>query len=60
MTAEMATLTVRNLDEALVRRLRIPAAAHRGCAEAERRERLRLPWLLNTTGGQYGRRRHSD
>ena len=38
----MATLTVRNLDENLVRRLRIRAAEHRRSAEAEHREILRL------------------
>ena len=38
----MATLTVRNLEEDLVRRLRIRAAEHRRSAEAEHREILRL------------------
>ena len=38
----MATLTVRNLDEDLVRRLRIRVAEHRRSAEAEHREILRL------------------
>ena len=37
----MATLTVRNLDEELVRRLRIRAAQHGRSAEAEHREILR-------------------
>jgi plasmid stability protein len=37
----MATLTVRNLDEDLVRRLRIRAAENRRSAEAEHREILR-------------------
>ena len=37
----MATLTVRNLDEALVRKLRIRAAEHGRSAEAEHREILR-------------------
>lgn len=37
----MATLTVRNLDEALVRKLRIRAAQHGRSAEAEHREILR-------------------
>jgi plasmid stability protein len=37
----MATLTVRNLDEDLVRRLRIRAAEHGRSAEAEHREILR-------------------
>lgn len=38
----MATLTVRNLDEDVVRRLRIRAAEHGRSAEAEHRELLRL------------------
>lgn len=38
----MATLTVRNLDDDLVRRLRIRAAEHGRSAEAEHRELLRL------------------
>jgi antitoxin FitA len=38
----MATLTVRNLDEVVVRRLRIRAAEHGRSAEAEHREILRL------------------
>ena len=37
----MATLTVRNLDEDVVRRLRIRAAEHGRSAEAEHREILR-------------------
>jgi plasmid stability protein len=37
----MATLTVRNLDDAIVRRLRIRAAEHGRSAEAEHREILR-------------------
>ena len=37
----MATLTVRNLDDDLVRRLRIRAAEHGRSAEAEHREILR-------------------
>lgn len=37
----MATLTVRNLDQAVVRRLRIRAAEHGRSAEAEHREILR-------------------
>jgi plasmid stability protein len=36
----MATLTVRNLDDALVRALRIRAAEHGRSAEAEHREIL--------------------
>ena len=38
----MATLTVRNLDDNLVRRLRIRAAEHGRSAEAEHREILRM------------------
>ena len=38
----MATLTVRNLDEAIVRALRIRAAERGRSAEAEHRELLRL------------------
>lgn len=38
----MATLTVRNLDEDVVRRLRIRAAEHGRSAEAEHREILRI------------------
>jgi len=37
----MATLTVRNLDDDLVKRLRIRAAEHGRSAEAEHREILR-------------------
>jgi plasmid stability protein len=37
----MATLTVRNLDEVLVRRLRVRAAENGRSAEAEHREILR-------------------
>lgn len=37
----MATLTVRNLDEGIVRALRIRAAEHGRSAEAEHREILR-------------------
>lgn len=37
----MATLTVRNLDEDLVKRLRLRAAEHGRSAEAEHREILR-------------------
>jgi antitoxin FitA len=41
----MATLTVRNLDENIVRRLRIQAAEHGRSAEAEHREILRAALL---------------
>jgi plasmid stability protein len=44
----MATLTVRNLDEDVVRRLRIRAAEHGRSAEAEHREILRAALM----GGQ--------
>lgn len=37
----MATLTVRNLDDSLIRALRIRAAEHGRSAEAEHRELLR-------------------
>ena len=41
MGVRMATLTVRNLDEEIVRRLRIRAAEQGRSAEAEHREILR-------------------
>jgi plasmid stability protein len=41
----MATLTVRNLDGDVVRRLRIRAAEHGRSADAEHREILRLALL---------------
>jgi len=44
----MATLTVRNLDEEIVRCLRIRAAEHGRSAEAEHREILRA----TLTGGE--------
>ena len=47
----MATLTVRNLDEDLVRRLRIRAAEHRRSAEAEHREILRLALVADGEQG---------
>ena len=50
----MATLTVRNLDEDLVRRLRIRAAGHRRSAEAAHREILRLA-LVAGSEQQSGR-----
>ena len=43
--APMATLTVRNLDDAVVMRLRIRAAEHGRSAEAEHREILRAALL---------------
>jgi plasmid stability protein len=42
MRFAMATLTVRNLDEEVVRRLRVRAAEHGRSAEAEHRDILRL------------------
>ncbi|HUB50259.1 MAG TPA: plasmid stabilization protein [Acetobacteraceae bacterium] len=44
----MATLTVRNLDDGLVRQLRVRAAEHGRSAEAEHREILRMA----LTGGR--------
>lgn len=41
----MATLTVRNLDEDVVRRLRIRAAEHGRSAEAEHRDILQMVLL---------------
>jgi plasmid stability protein len=41
----MATLTVRNLNEAVVRRLRVRAAEHGRSAEAEHREILQTVLL---------------
>jgi antitoxin FitA len=41
LEASLATLTVRNLEEDVVRRLRIRAAEHGRSAEAEHREILR-------------------
>jgi plasmid stability protein len=49
----MATLTVRNLDEEVVRRLRIRAAEHGRSAEAEHREILRA--ALVASDGQPSR-----
>lgn len=50
----MATLTVRNLDEEVIRRLRIRAAEHGRSAEAEHREILRLA-LVADEKQQVGR-----
>ncbi len=44
----MATLTVRNLEEELVRRLRIRAAEHGRSAESEHREILRAALEADT------------
>lgn len=43
----MATLTVRNLDDDVVKRLRIRAAEHGRSAEAEHREILRASLASN-------------
>ncbi len=53
----MATLTVRNLDEDVVRRLRIRAAEHGRSAEAEHRDILRA--ALMADGGQQQRRQQT-
>jgi antitoxin FitA len=45
----MATLTVRNLGEDVVRRLRMRAAEHGRSAEAEHREILRLALIGDDT-----------
>ena len=50
----MATLTVRNLEEDVVRRLRIRAAEHGRSAEAEHREILRA--VLMGDGQRTARR----
>jgi antitoxin FitA len=55
----MATLTVRNLDDGVVRRLRIRAAEHGRSAEAEHREILRLA-LAEDEGGAVERRRIAE
>ena len=51
----MATLTVRNLDDELVRKLRIQAAEHGRSAEAEHRELLKAA-LVGEGGAPIGRR----
>jgi antitoxin FitA len=55
----MATLTVRNLDEDLVRRLRMRAAEHGRSAEAEHREILRLA-LVEPSDQETERQRVAD
>ena len=55
----MATLTVRNLDENVVRRLRIRAAEHGRSAEAEHREILRTA-LVNEDERQAGRQQAAE
>jgi antitoxin FitA len=56
----MATLTVRNLDEDVVRRLRIRAAEHGRSAEAEHREILRLALIGDDTQEQEERQRITE
>jgi plasmid stability protein len=53
----MATLTVRNLDDDVVRRLRIRAAEHGRSAEAEHREILRLVLIADEADQAEQRRR---
>ena len=48
----MATLTVRNLDDTLVRQLRVRAAEHGRSAEAEHREILRMALAGGRAGGR--------
>lgn len=55
----MATLTVRNLDDELVRQLSIRAASHGRSPEAEHREILRLA-LLGKSAQQSERQRVAD
>jgi len=55
----MATLTVRNLDDDVVRRLRIRAAEHGRSAEAEHREILRLA-LIGDDDQQAERQRVAE
>ena len=55
----MATLTVRNLDDDVVRRLRIRAAEHGRSAEAEHREILRLA-LIGDDDRKAERQRVAD
>ncbi len=54
----MATLTVRNLEEDVVRRLRIRAAEHGRSAEAEHREILRS--VLAVEGQRMDRQQAAD
>jgi plasmid stability protein len=55
----VATLTVRNLDDDVVRRLRIRAAEHGRSAEAEHREILRLA-LIGDEDDQAERQRVAE
>lgn len=54
----MAALTVRNLDDEVVRRLRIRAAEHGRSAEAEHREILRT--VLTGTGPASAREQAAE
>lgn len=56
----MATLTVRNLDDDVVRRLRIRAAEHGRSAEAEHREILRRALIGAESDRAEQRRRIAD
>ena len=56
----MATLTVRNLDDDIVRRLRIRAAEHGRSAEAEHREILRLVLIGDESHRAEQRRRVAE
>src|SRR4051794_37846143 len=56
--ASMATLTVRDLDEDIVRRLRVQAAEHGRSAEAEHREILRAA-LIGGGGSQQSARQQA-
>ena len=56
----MATLTVRNLDDDVVRRLRIRAAEHGRSAEAEHREILRLVLIGDETHQAEQRQRVAE
>jgi antitoxin FitA len=56
----MATLTVRNLEDDVVRRLRIRAAEHGRSAEAEHREILRLALIGDESDQAEQRRRVTE
>ena len=56
----MATLTVRNLNDDVVRRLRIRAAEHGRSAEAEHREILRLVLIGDETHPAEQRQRIAE
>ena len=56
----MATLTVRNLDDDVVRRLRIRAAEHGRSAEAEHREILRRALIGEESDRAEQRQRIAD